>query len=429
MKLFLLVLFLLCDATLVAAESTKPNILFILTDDQGWSTLGCYGSKQVPTPHLDSLARDGVRFTQAYAMPQCTPTRASLFSGQHTARNGMWHVIPWYGLPWGRVAEPAYREQFPRNAFNLPKGLRAAGYTTGMGGKWHLTSGADGDYTALNPAAGEAYGFDFVAPKGQGQLGEGDKWVDHLTGQAIGFIEQNRERPWFFYLAHHTVHGRVSAPDALVEKYRAKGAPAEGLHNAIYLAALEHLDNSIGRLLAKLDELKLRERTIVIFQSDNGGVKSTYSLPGAAESSTPLKIDRFEFDNAPLRANKGTPYEAGIRVPCLVRWPGVIKGGIVSDTDGDWKLIEYFGDWFDDAGIYHAGQHVELYNLRADVGEAHDLATREPERAARLRDQMHAWLKSIPAPIPGPNAHYDAAKAFTETREKQPWNRGGGSNQ
>ncbi len=485
---FSIVLLILCGATLFGAETTKPNILFILTDDQGWATLSCYGSKQVPTPNLDSLAHDGVRFTQAYAMPQCTPTRASLLSGQHTARNGMWHVIPWYGLPWARVAEPAYREQFPREAFNLPKGLRAAGYRTGMAGKWHLTSGADGDYSGLNASAADAYGFDFVAPKGTGPLGEGDKWVDHLTDQAIGFIERERERPWFFYLAHHTVHGKVSAPTALVEKYRAKGAPEEGLQNATYLAALEHLDNSVGRLLAKLDELKLRERTIVIFQSDNGGVKSTYSLPEpSAEAGGSLKIDRYEFDNAPLRSGKGSPYEGGLRVPCLVRWPGVIKVGTVSDTpihvvdwlptllaaaggqapsgypvdgtnivpllkgemlsprplywhvplydlrwaatpcavvrDGDWKLIEYFGDWYDAEGKYHAGQRVELYNLREDLGEERDLVASEPQRAAQLREQLHAWLKSIPATIPGANPHYDAGKAFAETKEKQPWNR------
>src|SRR5436190_14705052 len=143
------VFLVLCGATLFGAETPKPNILFILIDDEGWPTLGCYGSRWVPTPHVDSLARDGVRFTDAYVMPQCTPTRAALLSGQHTARNGMWHVIPWYGLPWARVAEPAYREQFPREAFNLPKGLRAAGYRTGTAGKWHLTSGANGNYSAL----------------------------------------------------------------------------------------------------------------------------------------------------------------------------------------------------------------------------------------------------------------------------------------
>jgi len=486
-KMLLLVLGLFASGSLSVAAGQRPNILLILTDDQGWATLGCYGNKLVPTPHLDSLARDGVRFTDAYVMPQCTPTRAALLSAQHTARNGMWHVLPWYGSPWARVAEPMFREQFPRDVFNLPKGLRAAGYATGMAGKWHLNTNADGDYLSLKPAAGEAYGFDFIAPKGPGNAGDGDKWVDHLTDEAIGFIERQRARPWFFYLAHHTIHATVSAPSALVEKYRARGAPAEGLHNATYLAAIEHLDNSVGRLLAKLDELKLRERTLVVFLSDNGGVKMSYALPESpAESTAPLKVREWGFDNAPLRSGKGSPYEGGLRVPCLVRWPGVVKPGTVSETpihavdwlptllaaagakqpadylvdganlvpllhgellaprplfwyaplydlrwaatpcavvrEGDWKLIEYFGDWFDADATYQAGNRVEIFNLRADLGETRNLAATDPQRAAQLRDQLHAWMKSIPAEIPAANPHFDAEKAFAETKEKQPWN-------
>ncbi len=475
---------LISCAPLVAAEN-KPNILFVLIDDQGWPTLGCYGSTKAPTPHLDALAREGMRFTQAYVMPQCTPTRAALLSGQHTARTGMWHVIPWYGTPWGRVTEPAFREQFPRDAFTLPKGLRSAGYATGMAGKWHLTTGSDGDYEALKPAASAAYGFDFVAPRGPGRPGEGDKWVDHLTDQAIGFIREHRAEPWFFYLAHHTIHNVVAAPEGLVKKYLAAGAPAEGMHNATYLAALEHMDDSVGRLLAALDEMKLRESTLVVFLSDNGGVKDICALPATAETSEPLKIREQEFDNAPLRAGKGSPYEGGIRVPCIVRWPGQIPVGAVSDTpihvidwmptllaaagtaapkehvtdgvnllplmrggsiaprplywhmplydlrwaatpcavlrDGDWKLIEYFGDSYDASLHYQAGRRLELFNLRQDTGERHDLGSSDADRANRMSEQLHAWLRSIPAEIPTANPHFDAAKAFTETREKPAW--------
>src|SRR5436190_4485090 len=136
MKAWALAISLLGLEAVEAASPGRPNILFILTDDQGWPTLGCYGSKQVPTPHLDQLASEGIRFTDAYAMPQCTPTRAALLTGQHTARNGMWHVLPWYGLPWARMAEPAFREQLPREMPNLPKTLHVAGYKTGMAGKW-----------------------------------------------------------------------------------------------------------------------------------------------------------------------------------------------------------------------------------------------------------------------------------------------------
>lgn len=467
-----------------------PNILFILTDDQGWPTLGCYGSKLVPTPQLDRLAAEGVRFTDAYVMPQCTPTRAALFTGQHTARNGMWHVIPWYGSPWARVAEPVFREHLARATFTLPKGLRAAGYATGMAGKWHLTTNGDGDYVTLKTTAAAAHGFDFVAPPGPGTHNEGDKWVDHLTDHAIAFIAEQRSRPWFFYLAHHTLHGKVCAPPALVAKYRARGAPASGLHHATYLAAIEHLDTSVGRLLAKLDELHQRENTLVVFLSDNGGIFEAYSKQGWSETNPPitqLTVETREFSNAPLRAGKGAAYEGGIRVPCLVRWPGVVRAGTVSATpiqvadwmptllaaaggsvpgehvvdgvnlvpllrgealaprplywylplydlrwgatpgaiirDGDWKLIESFGEHFDAAGRLQVGPRLELFNLRNDLGEAHDLSEAEPARAAQLREKLHRWMQSVPVVIPAENPHFDPRRAFVETRTKQPWNR------
>jgi arylsulfatase A-like enzyme len=473
-----------------AADAARPNILFILTDDQSRQTLGCYGGDRVPTPHLDGLARDGMLFTDAYVMPQCTPTRAAFITGQHTARNGMWHVIGWYGYPWAPVTEPAFAEQLLRSTFTLPKGLRAAGYTTGMAGKWHLTNGPDGNYTRLNDQAADAYGFDYVAPSGPGTPGEGDKWVNHLTDAAIGFIERNRERPWFFYLAHHTIHSVVTAPSELVAKYRSQGAPETGLHNAVYLAALEHIDTSVGHLLAKLDELGLRENTLVVFTSDNGGVQSVYDAKdfsgGAGGGLTQLRVDREEYDNAPLRAGKGSPYEGGIRAPCLVRWPRVVQTGSRCETpihvvdwlptffelagaaapadhtldgvslvpllgggeipprplfwhmplydlrwgatpcsvirDGDWKLIDYYGDSFDGAGKYRPGATAELFNLRNDPGERHNLAESDPERTAALRGRLRTWLASIPAVIPGPNPHHDPQKSFCETKQKQPWN-------
>lgn len=491
MKLYLfLSTFWMLALQLSANPSTKPNILFILTDDQGWATLGCYGSKRVPTPHLDRLAAEGVRFTDAYVTPQCTPTRAALLSGQHTARNGMWHVIPWYGSPWARVAEPAFREQFPRDLPSLPKALHSAGYKTGIAGKWHLTSGADGDYTGLKPEAGSAYGFDSVAPRGPGSQNEGDKWVDHLTDAAIAFLRQHKGQPWFFYLAHHTIHGTVSAPAELVKKHREAGAPETGFNNATYLAAIEHMDNSIGRLMAALDETGQRENTIVVFLSDNGGVDTTYALPQwtqePTDGSQPLKTKLQEFDNVPLRSGKGSAYEGGLRVPCLVRWPAQVKAAQTCSTpvhvvdwmptlltaagveapanhtldgvslvpllrgeplaprplfwymplydlrwaatpsavirEGDWKLIESFGDSFDDSQHYRAGRRLELFNLRDDLGETRDLATLEKQRAESMSAKLHAWMQSIPAPIPGENSHFDAKRMLEETKKKEPWN-------
>ncbi|TWU01387.1 sulfatase [Neorhodopirellula pilleata] len=478
----LLNVFVICwlCVSISAAESTAPNILFILTDDQGWATLSCYGSQKVPTPHLDRLASEGVRFTDAYVMPQCTPTRAALLTGQHTARSGMWHVIPWYGQPWARMTEPAYREQLPREWPILPKVLRDHGYSTGMAGKWHLTNNADGNYVELKD--GNAYGFDFVASRGPGSQNEGDKWVDHLTDSAIGFIREHKDKPWFFYLAHHTLHGVVSAPAELVEKHRDAGTPETGMFNSTYLAAIEHLDNSIGRLMAALDDMQQRENTIVVFLSDNGGVDTVYHI-----GSETLTINRQEFDNAPLRAGKGSPYEGGIRVPCILRWPASVHAGQTISTpvhvtdwmptllaaagcseagipdcdgtnlvpllqgeriperplyfhmplydlrwavtpcavirEGDWKLIEHFGDSFDVDARYQRGRKLELFNLRTDLGESRNLSDAESDRADAMRFKLHAWLESIPTPIPAENSHFDPHKQFDETKVKQAWNR------
>ncbi len=469
-----------------AARARPPNVLFILTDDQGWPTLSCYGGRHVATPHLDRLAAEGARFTDAYVMPQCTPTRAALLTGQHTARNGMWHVIPWYGTPRGRMREPAYRENLARETFTLAKGLRAAGYVTGIAGKWHLTHNPDGNYSGLKAEAAAHYGFDHVAPPGSQEQMVADRQVTHLTDQAIAFVERHRERPWFFYLAHHTTHSKVSAPEPHVAKYRERGAPETGLHNATYLAALEHLDDSVGRLLAALDRLGQREQTLVVFLSDNGGADIVYSarpfLDPAGPTPTRLEVDRREFSNAPLRMGKGSHYEGGIRVPCLVRWPGVTPAGLVSAVpvhvtdwlptllaaagtrapadhpvdgidlapvlrggrgperalfwylpfyevrwgatpaavmrEGDWKLIEFFGDSFDPEGHYVPGRKLELYNLRDDLGERNDLAAREPARTEAMQKTLRAWLHAIPAEVPGPNPDFDPVQPLRETKIK-----------
>lgn len=468
----------------------RPNILFILTDDQGWNTLGCYGNRLVPTPHLDSLARDGLRFTDAYVTPQCTPTRATFLTGQYTARNGLWHVLPGHSLPWAPVREPAFRTALSRDTFTVAKGLRAAGYATALLGKWHLGNNADGHYVALKQEAAAHYGFDFSPPPPHPAYHQrGDKGVDWLTDQALGFIERSGVRPWFCFLAHHTVHGPVVAPNDEVVRQRARGAPETGLHNATYLAALAHLDRSIGRLLARLDALGLREKTLVVFMSDNGGVDTQYD-PLAVRSASgdggwQLRPKLREFASAPLRAGKGSAYEGGIRVPLLARWPGVIPAGGTEGTpvhivdwaatllslagappppashpldgadltpllrgrgpgplaeralfwymplydlrwlatpcavvrEGDFKLVESFGDWVDEAGNYRRGHRLELFDLRRDLGERHDLAPADPARTKALQAKLHAWLRSVGAPLPGPNDNYDPARPLEESRE------------
>ncbi|MEZ5401516.1 MAG: sulfatase [Bryobacteraceae bacterium] len=321
----------------VTAQPRRPNILYILMDDLGWPSIGAYGNKLVPTPNLDRLARDGMKFTQAYVTPQCTPTRATLLSGQYTARNRMWHVIPPYGLHWAKMREPRFRDQFPRDAFTLAKGLRSAGYTTACIGKWHLTNGPDGNYAGLRQEAARHYGFDVTskpAPRPD-ELRTADKGVDRLTSEAIAFIEENRERPFFCYLPHHTIHGPVVAPESKVAAYRAKGFPEEGLNNANYLAAIEHFDTAVGRLLARLDDLRLRDSTAVFFVSDNGGVARSFQPnPAIPPGGAPIRLEEGwrAFSNEPLRAMKGSAYEGGIRVPMIVRWPGRVRPGSVCDT-------------------------------------------------------------------------------------------------
>ena len=468
----------------VFAEVQPPNVLFILTDDQGCSSLSCYGGKLVETSNLDRLAEEGIRFSDAYVMPQCTPTRAALLTGQHTARSGMWHVIPWYGTPYARVTEPLFREQLEPAQCRLPRLLRDVGYRTGMAGKWHLTTNKrQGFYTHLHREAASEFGFDEVALPGPGSQNEGDKWVDHLTDDAIRFIKTHSKQPWFFYLSHHTLHGVVSAPEELIQTYRDAGAPESGLGNATYRAAIKHLDHSVGRLMKALDETGQRENTIVVFLADNGGVQTRYhhaQLNGdPADTAKPLVARDHQYDNAPLREGKGSMYEGGIRVPCIVRWPRQVRPGQISKTPihvvdwlptlldvagikqtpedgvsllpllrggslqeralywymplydlrwaatpcavirrGDWKLIEFFGDWFDDDKQYHVGHRFELYNLAEDIGEQRDLSELEADRCESLRLELHRWLDDMGVESPGSNAHHDPQRAMLETREK-----------
>ncbi|QOV90393.1 sulfatase [Humisphaera borealis] len=484
----LVILILSAPWSLAAAPSPdKPNILFILTDDQGYSSLGCYGGKLVATPHLDRLAAEGARFTDAYATPQCTPTRASLLTGQYSSRHGMWHVLPWYGSPWAPIAEPPFVESLPRETVNLAKRLKAADYRTACIGKWHLTSGADGNAASLSATGAAHFGFDVVAPQPRGKgAEEKDKFVEFLTDRSIAFIESPSDRPWFCLLTHHTVHGKVYAPEALVAKYLKAGAPADGLHNATYRAALEHLDTSVGRLMAAVDRQGSQRQTMVVFMSDNGGVFQARKLPAASASGerTRLAIAREEYSNTPLRAGKGSPYEGGIRVPLIIRWRGVAEPGLTVSTpvhvvdmmptlcavaaaaaapanhpldgvnllpllktggsiaprplmfymplydlrwaatpcaavrDGDLKLIEYFGDSFADDGTYRPGARLELYDLRNDLGEQHDLSAARPDDVSRLQKVLRDHLKSVNAVIPGPNPKHQPAKEFQETRAK-----------
>lgn len=468
-------------ASRAAGETTRPpNILFILVDDMGWTAPGCYGNKDVATPHLDRLAAQGMRFTQAYAEPQCSPTRAALLSGQYGARTGVFRVTHEAQAPHTYLRPPEATTALSPEVATLARTLRSAGYTTGLSGKWHIVP----EYHAapLRSRDGgkyfDRYGFDFCGDADE-NVHNGDKATVAITDDIIGFIERNRARPWFAYAAHFTPHTRLIAPAALVEKHAARGYKRTTAPNgrfaerptAEYLAMLEHLDTNVGRLLAKLDELKLADNTLVVFTSDNGGLQVVASC-------------------APLRAGKGAPYEGGIRVPLIVRWPGKIQPGTTSDVpvhtidyyptfaeiagarvppghtldglslvpvftrgaalardtlywhiptytvgyarapcavvrQGDWKLVHYFGDFIDVSannpgdrppGKLVLGARTELYNLRDDLGETTDLAAANPAKVAALRRSLEAWWQRTGATFPEKNPDYDPVHWWARDR-------------
>lgn len=453
----------------VAAES-RPNILHILADDMGWTALGCFGNKDVATPNLDRLAAQGMRFTAAYADAQCSPTRAAFFSGQYGARSGVFKVIHEQEPPKAFLRIPVANLEMSPGTASLAATLRRAGYATGLSGKWHIAN----NYAAavLRDRDGgryfDGYGFDFCGAANEKDHAE-DKAVTAITDDIIGFIERNRDRPWFAYAAHFTTHTKLSAPKALVDKHAARGytrssAPAARYSErptAEYLAMLEHLDDEVGRLLARLDALGLSDRTFVVFTSDNGGLSRMASC-------------------APLREGKGSPYEGGIRVPLIVRWPGGVgagsrcdvpvhvidfyptyaalsgakppaghkldgvsllplfspAGAVARDTlawhmptytamygrtpcavlrKGEWKLIHWFGDYLDPRGFTPdqtpygklvLGPRTELYNLADDLSETRDLAAARPEKAAELRAALEAWWKDTGAGFPTRNPDF-----------------------
>jgi len=447
--------------TAVQAQK-KPNILFILIDDMGYPAIQCYGNKMVKTPNIDKIAEQGVKFTQGYVCPQSTPTRANLLTGQYSCRNQMWHVVPKYGWPNARVKEPEYLDNLPREQFTIAEALKTAGYTTALIGKWHLsTYDNDGYYTYLYPDKARFYGFDYVNPKQNPTeySGYGDKGVDFLTDETIHFMEKNKNQPFFIFLSHHTVHNRVLAPKDLVKKYLDLGYPETGLNFAEYLAAIEHLDNSVGRLQTKMKELGIDKNTIVFFVSDNGGVDS-------------------QLSNSPLRYGKGTAYEGGTRVPFIVQWPEKIKGGIINTTpvhivdiyptlldvaktkpapnhvldgvnlmpilfgnknakaklanrpiyfyqplydllwgatpsasmvEGDYKLIWFFGDYIDrdNNNKYITEGRMELYNLKEDIGEKHDLALSNSDKVNKMKEKLQAFILESGSIIPGLNDKYN----------------------
>lgn len=437
----------------MAAPARKPNFIFILMDDMGWADLGCYGSKYHETPNIDKLAARGMRFTQAYAAcPVCSPTRASIMTGRYPARIGLTDWIAGHKKENPKLLVPAFHQELPLNEVTIAEVLKANGYATGIVGKWHLggeefypeKQGFDTNFGGTHRGSPGSHFYPFgIANVTTGK--EGEYLDDRLTDEAMKFLETNKDKPFFLYMPHYAVHTPLQAPEDLVDKYTKKAGDAKGQSDPRYAGMVENADANIGRLMKKLDDMKLTDNTVIIFMSDNGGLQRATR-------------------NDPLRGGKCMLYEGGIREPMFVVWPGVVKpgstsDGVVTSTDffptmleiagitkgaetardgisfvrllkqtgslkrkdifwhyphyhpagawpggairsGDWKLIEYFED----------GGRVELYNLKDDLGETRDLAREMPEKAEELRKKLAAWRKSVDARMPTVNPDYDPAK-------------------
>jgi arylsulfatase A len=438
-----------------AFAATKTNVVLILADDLGWTDLHCFGSEYYETPHIDRLARDGVKFTQAYsACTVCSPSRAALLTGKYPARLHVTDWIPGQEPENPKLHVPDWTKYLPLEEFTLANALHSAGYATASIGKWHL-----GD----RPYWPDKHGFDLniagtEAPNPKTYFSpykiatlpdgpDGEYLTDRLGMEATRFIEKHKDQPFFLYLPHFAVHLPIQAKQALIEKYRAKRKPGQKQVNAGYAGMIESMDDTVGSIRAKLEELKLADHTLVIFASDNGGRVPTTS-------------------NLPLRVGKGSCYEGGTRTPLIVYWPGVTKAASLCETPvigmdlfrtilevvgvkegadkavdgvslvpllrrsgglqrdelfwhyphyqhyqlggttpygairkGDFKLIEFFDD-----------MRVELYNLKEDIGEQHDLAAQMPAKVQELRTRLHSWRKEVGAQMPTPNPSYDPSR-------------------
>ena len=434
--------------SLFASESTRrPNIIFILGDDLGWAELGCYGNTFNETPNLDNLAKQGMRFTDAYAAaPVCSPYRAALMTGQYPARVGITDYL-----------RPNDENHLSTQHITLAEALKNTGYITGIIGKWHLTGYANHGAEEFTPAmqgfdetivsenrgiAGGSYFHPYHFNREiQKRLPGKEYLVDRCNLEAVEFIDRHKDGPFFLYLSHYAVHTKLNGKPELVAEFEKKPGAGKGpkaRRNNPHLAAqLKSIDEGLGMIVKKLDELGLSDETVLVFSGDNGGESGVTS-------------------NAPLRAGKSTLYEGGIRIPLIVRYPKIVPAGTVCRTPtsnidfyptlcqlasagreskqhidglslvpvlknpkailqrdtlywhyplakphflgghssgavrkGDWKLVEYFD-----------ADRKELYNLADDISEKNNLASKNPKKVAEIQGLLKAWRKDVGAKIP-----------------------------
>ena len=471
---------------------SPPNVLFILADDLGYHDLSCTGSTFYETPNIDRIAREGTAFTQGYAACQvCSPSRASILSGKFPARHG---ITDWIGAATGtdwsrlgrqtRLLPPAYGDHLPLEYTILPEALKSAGYTTFMAGKWHL--GDTGSYP-------EDHGFDinkggwkagspnggYFSPYENPKLADGPNGENlsmRLARETAQFIQDHQGQPFFAYLSFYAVHGPIQTTREKWKKYRDK-AESRGVadhgyvmerrlpirqvqDNPVYAGLVEAMDDAVGVVLRKLDELGLAENTLVIFTSDNGGVASG---------------DAYSTSNLPLRGGKGYQWEGGIREPFFIKAPwlkdqvkqcatpavntdfyptildllglplrpeehqdgislvSLLTGGTIPDRPLYWHYPHYGNQGGDPSSIIREGKwkliHYwetdtnELYDLEADPAEEVDLSARYIETADQLWHKLDSWLNGVGArrPTPDPDYSEDRERARMEQIRTELW--------
>ena len=442
----------LCTLGIALCAAPQPNIVVIMADDLGWRDLHCYGNEHIDTPFLDQLAAEGMRFTDAYAAaPVCSPTRAAMMTGLAPARLRLTNHAPGnpdgFALPGSDLQEPETVRHLALSYTTIAERLSAAGYATGHVGKWHLSyvnprGSEQRDQRELYP---ENQGFDvniggnssggppsYFSPYRNSTLKDGaagEYLPSRLADEAMNFVRSNRGRPFFLNWWPYSVHYPMQAPAELIAKYRQR----QEVKDPVYAAMIEGMDAAIGRFLKQLDEAGLRDNTLILFKSDNGG---------------------YSGDNRPLRGFKGTLYEGGLRVPWIVRWPGRVPAGSICatpviSTDCYPTLLEAAGvqpvpgstldgrsliplfeqkPGFDrDAIFFHYPNYAfhkknrlgsamragdfklityydngefELYRLSSDIGEEVNLSQQHPEIVRQLKDKLDAWLRQTDARLP-----------------------------